>query len=161
MDNKNEKGRSYKQGRSKSQKEKSHVSESGSSWTSRAVIKLIKASIYSLNECRSESTGEPIMGSEQSVATSPTKAVTQAAQENPEPTELHRSPSALVVCGPSGVGKGTLIELLLEDSTGFAFSISHTTRPPRGQEKVSHHISIPRAQKCSHSGWSGVQFCVD
>ena len=50
--------------------------------------------------------------------------------------ETGRPPSALVICGPSGVGKGTLIELLLEDSDGFGFCISHTTRKPRGTEKV-------------------------
>jgi guanylate kinase len=45
-------------------------------------------------------------------------------------------PSALVVVGPSGVGKGTLIERLMSSSDSFGFSCSHTTRQPRQQEKV-------------------------
>ena len=41
----------------------------------------------------------------------------------------------LVVCGPSGVGKSTLIKMLMEEFPDkFGFSVSHTTRAPRGQE---------------------------
>lgn len=40
-----------------------------------------------------------------------------------------------VVCGPSGVGKSTLIKMLMtEFPNSFGFSVSHTTRAPRGQE---------------------------
>ena len=46
-------------------------------------------------------------------------------------------PSALVICGPSGVGKGTLIKRLMADSSKFGFSCSHTTRSPRPGETVS------------------------
>ena len=46
------------------------------------------------------------------------------------------SPSALVVVGPSGVGKGTLIKLLMDGDSRFGFSTSHTTRQPRPGEKV-------------------------
>lgn len=48
-------------------------------------------------------------------------------------------PSALVVVGPSGVGKGTLIERLMSSSDSFGFSCSHTTRQPRQQEKDGVH----------------------
>ena len=38
----------------------------------------------------------------------------------------------IVVCGPSGVGKGTLIEKLLREfPDDYGFSTSHTTRDPR------------------------------
>ena len=40
-----------------------------------------------------------------------------------------------VVAAPSGSGKWTLVNALLEVDAGVAPSISHTTRAPRGQEK--------------------------
>ena len=43
----------------------------------------------------------------------------------------------LVVCGPSGVGKGTIIQKFMEELNGqehFQFSVSHTTRSPRPGE---------------------------
>ena len=45
-----------------------------------------------------------------------------------------RSSRVLVVTGPSGVGKGTLIHALLERVPGLALSISATTRGPRAGE---------------------------
>jgi guanylate kinase len=50
----------------------------------------------------------------------------------------------LVVAGPSGVGKGTLINLLLAKfPSTFGFSVSHTTRGPReGEENgVAYHFT--------------------
>lgn len=42
----------------------------------------------------------------------------------------------LVFCGPSGVGKSTLVKLLMKEfPTVFGFSISHTTRKPREGEQ--------------------------
>jgi len=41
----------------------------------------------------------------------------------------------LVVCAPSGTGKSTLISLLREEFPNFGFSISYTTRAPRGSEQ--------------------------
>jgi guanylate kinase len=42
--------------------------------------------------------------------------------------------SVLVVTGPSGVGKGTLIRKLLEHRDDYGLSVSATTRPPRPGE---------------------------
>jgi guanylate kinase len=39
-----------------------------------------------------------------------------------------------VIAAPSGAGKSTLVNALLELDAHLAVSISHTTRPPRGQE---------------------------
>ena len=39
-----------------------------------------------------------------------------------------------VITGPSGVGKGTLIRLLLEQVPELALSVSATTRDPRPGE---------------------------
>lgn len=41
----------------------------------------------------------------------------------------------LVLCAPSGTGKSTLIARLQAEFPNFAFSISYTTREPRGQEQ--------------------------
>jgi len=57
----------------------------------------------------------------------------------------------LVVCGPSGVGKGTIIDKYMTDpkyrgSEKFGFTVSHTTRKPRpGEEDGIHYhfTSIP------------------
>ncbi len=40
-----------------------------------------------------------------------------------------------VVAAPSGAGKSSLVKALMELDAGVKPSISHTTRPPRGQEK--------------------------
>ena len=52
-------------------------------------------------------------------------------------TEDHtfRLGQVLVVCAPSGTGKSTLIEMLRQEYPNFGFSVSYTTRPPRGQEQ--------------------------
>lgn len=52
-----------------------------------------------------------------------------------------KQPYALVIVGPSGVGKGTLISALMttDDPSPYAFSVSHTTRDPRPGEKDGCH----------------------
>ncbi|XP_022151654.1 guanylate kinase 2-like [Momordica charantia] len=46
----------------------------------------------------------------------------------------------IVVSGPSGVGKGTLISMLMKEFPSlFGFSVSHTTRAPRKMEKDGLH----------------------
>lgn len=48
----------------------------------------------------------------------------------------------LVVCGPSGVGKGTIINRFMEEMGGkerFGFTVSHTTRLPRPGEVNGVH----------------------
>ena len=49
--------------------------------------------------------------------------------------EISRRPFAVVVSGPSGVGKSTVVEKVLEDSDDTVLSISLTTRPPRAGER--------------------------
>jgi len=48
----------------------------------------------------------------------------------------NRSLQPLVVCGPSGVGKGTIISKYMEmhGDSNFGFAVSHTTRKPRPGE---------------------------
>lgn len=46
----------------------------------------------------------------------------------------------IVISGPSGVGKGTLISMLMKEYPSmFGFSVSHTTRAPRAMEKDGVH----------------------
>lgn len=52
----------------------------------------------------------------------------------------------LIVCGPSGVGKSTLVSKILEEFPDrFGFSVSHTTRQPRPgeQDGVHYHFTDP------------------
>lgn len=53
--------------------------------------------------------------------------------------ETIRKGMLLVISGPSGVGKGTLIEMLKEDDPSFDFSVSATTRQPRKDEVDGVH----------------------
>lgn len=41
----------------------------------------------------------------------------------------------VIISGPSGSGKSTLVRKLVRNTPGIAFSVSHTTRPPREREK--------------------------
>ena len=55
----------------------------------------------------------------------------------------------LVVCGPSGVGKGTVIESLRNrfPPDVFGFSVSHTTRQPRPGEIDGQHYTFTTKEK--------------
>jgi guanylate kinase len=55
-------------------------------------------------------------------------------------------PCPVVIAGPSGVGKGTLINKLLTDFPEFfGFSVSHTTRGPRpGEENGVHYNFVTK-----------------
>ena len=59
-----------------------------------------------------------------------------------------KGPRPVVVCGPSGVGKGTLIEKLLKEFPDkFGFSVSHTTRAPRPGEVDGKHYFFTTRDK--------------
>ena len=48
---------------------------------------------------------------------------------------MKTKPLFLVMSAPSGCGKSTLIDLLLQEYPDFVYSISCTTRAPRGEEE--------------------------
>ena len=50
--------------------------------------------------------------------------------------------NVFIISAPSGSGKSTLVRRLLETVPGLMFSVSYTTRPPRGNEKdgESYHF---------------------
>eukprot|EP00957_Ditylum_brightwellii_P138648 10568003-Ditylum_brightwellii.AAC.1 len=53
-------------------------------------------------------------------------------------------PRPVIFAGPSGVGKGTLIEMLMKrfPDEQFGFSVSHTTRKPREGEVDGVHYNF-------------------
>ena len=59
------------------------------------------------------------------------------------------SEKLIVFSAPSGSGKTTLVNHLLEQSLPLGFSISATSRPPRGKEKdgVEYHFLSPEGFK--------------
>jgi guanylate kinase len=52
-----------------------------------------------------------------------------------------------VVAAPSGAGKSSLVKALMELDTQVRPSVSHTTRPPRGQEKHGREYFFVSAQE--------------
>ena len=57
-----------------------------------------------------------------------------------EQGSLGERPLPTVICGPSGVGKGTLIsKLMTEYPDKLGFAVSHTTRKPRFMEQDGVH----------------------
>jgi len=58
-----------------------------------------------------------------------------------------RKPIVYIISAPSGSGKSTLVNKLLKLVPNLDFSISYTTRPPRGAEKngKQYHF-VPRQQ---------------
>jgi guanylate kinase len=53
-----------------------------------------------------------------------------------------REPLVVVVSAPSGAGKSTIVKRVLRELPNMRFSVSHTTRPPRGEERegVDYHF---------------------
>jgi guanylate kinase len=50
-----------------------------------------------------------------------------------------REPVVFIVSGPSGAGKSSLVRKLIASEPGLLFSVSYTTRPPRGSEREGQH----------------------
>ncbi|CAN8061559.1 unnamed protein product [Agarophyton chilense] len=65
-------------------------------------------------------------------------------------------PNAVVIAGPSGVGKGTLIARLRADFPAlFGFSVSHTSRAPRAGEKDGVDYHFTTADQIKHDVVAG------
>jgi len=65
---------------------------------------------------------------------------TRAMLRGVSAVDLSRLLAPVVICGPSGVGKGTIIaELMRLHPAKFAFCVSHTTRGPRPGEVNGQH----------------------
>jgi guanylate kinase len=70
------------------------------------------------------------MTTDMSTQTSP-----QTLTPPPESPDMDYPGNLFVVSAPSGTGKSTLVKALLELESRLQVSVSHTTRPPRGQEQ--------------------------
>ncbi len=59
--------------------------------------------------------------------------------------KLDRKGVLFVICGPSGVGKGTVLSAALKSLEGISFSVSATTRCPRpGEVEGKHYFFLSR-----------------
>jgi len=61
----------------------------------------------------------------------------------------------IILISPSAGGKSTIASILLKDKNRFAYSISYTTRPPRGIEKNGidyNFVSISEFDKLNQDG---------
>ncbi|KAL5982004.1 Guanylate kinase 2 [Asimina triloba] len=70
-------------------------------------------------------------------------------------------PKPVVISGPSGVGKGTLISTLMNEfPSTFGFSVSHTTRAPREKEKngIHYHFTDRSLMEQDISGGKFLEF---
>ncbi len=68
---------------------------------------------------------------------------------------ISRKPFLIVVSGPSGVGKSTVVEKVLKASVETELSISLTTRPPRAGEREGdeyHFIDMERFLRARDAG---------
>ena len=58
-----------------------------------------------------------------------------------------RKGKTFIICGPSGVGKGTVVARLLAEAPNLYFSVSATTRDPRpGEVDGRHYHFLSREQ---------------
>lgn len=60
---------------------------------------------------------------------------------------MNKKGQLIVVSGPSGVGKGTVLKEYLNSREGIAYSVSATTRQPRpGEENGIHYYFLSREE---------------
>lgn len=55
---------------------------------------------------------------------------------------MKRAAFPIVISGPSGVGKSTIVNRLLAQDPQMTYSVSVTTRPPRGTERDGSHYEF-------------------
>jgi guanylate kinase len=63
------------------------------------------------------------------------------------PTQVTNLTTVFIISAPSGSGKSTLVSKVLQRDHGLRFSVSYTTRKPRGREKPGEsYVYISRAE---------------
>lgn len=89
---------------------------------------------------------------------SPTTAATATASVASPSTKEPSSDAinAIVISGPSGVGKGTFIDRVkTEYGSSFAVSVSHTSRAPRAGEVNGQHYHFSTKEKMTEMDQKG------
>ena len=76
-------------------------------------------------------------------------SVQQLSSNNMSSSSTDNNTKPVVICGPSGVGKGTLINMLMKHwgDDKFGFSVSHTTRQPRDGEVDGTHYNFTTVEQ--------------
>ena len=115
------------------------------SWRNRFTFLPVTGSfVRGLSRATNRFTFLPVTGSFVHGMRAPRGEVRQRRRERRRAT-TYRSRAlsrVIVITGPSGVGKGTLIRLLRDELPGLGLSVSATTRAPRPGEKhgVDYHF---------------------
>lgn len=75
------------------------------------------------------------------------RSSTACRESSTFPHDLNQSIKSVLICGPSGVGKGTLINKLLANyPSTCGLSVSHTSRPARAGEINGTHYHFTTRQ---------------
>lgn len=61
-----------------------------------------------------------------------------------------------IVAAPSGAGKSSLVNALLERDSAISLSVSHTTRPPRAGEQYGRHYYFVERAEFEHEVAEGI-----
>lgn len=74
---------------------------------------------------------------------------------------VKKSGKLIIVAAPSGTGKSTLIQHLMEQELNLSFSISATSRPPRGKEQngVEYFFLSPEEFKKKIANGDFLEYC--
>lgn len=98
-----------------------------------------------------------VAASDWSSTSTSTRSMSSSSPDEPKREQVVLDP--LIVCGPSGVGKGTIIEKFMKDNADqFGFTTSHTTRQPREGEIDKVHYNFVDKEEMKQLITMGNQF---
>eukprot|EP00529_Nitzschia_sp_RCC80_P030927 CAMPEP_0113508842 /NCGR_PEP_ID=MMETSP0014_2-20120614/37240_1 /TAXON_ID=2857 /ORGANISM="Nitzschia sp." /LENGTH=295 /DNA_ID=CAMNT_0000404597 /DNA_START=375 /DNA_END=1262 /DNA_ORIENTATION=+ /assembly_acc=CAM_ASM_000159 len=113
--------------------------------TGTGSMSLLHASVYAPTSSTSSSSSSSNSSRNQSMDFSSSSSSSFDESDTSAGSIENINLEPLVICGPSGVGKGTIIQGLLDSflpSRPFGFCVSHTTRNPRPGEVHGVHYTF-------------------